>query len=77
MSYESCIVQIQVFRSVTKLLLVVPSRPFQTCSHTTEILEDVPLRIYTPAIIKSDIAIVYYHGGEASCLTYLCLYRSL
>ncbi|XP_063682433.1 esterase-like [Bolinopsis microptera] len=53
----------RVFRSVTKLLLLVPNKPFQTCSYRTEILEDVPLRIYTPSVIKSDVVIVYYHGG--------------
>ena len=54
----------QVYRSVTKLLLLVPHRPFQSCSFKTEVLEDVPVRVYSPSTIESDVAIVYFHGGN-------------
>jgi len=53
----------QVYRSVTKMFLLVPGTPYRSCPYKIEVIEDVPVRVYSPTEIKSDVAIVYFHGG--------------
>jgi len=49
-------------RTFNKIFKLLPY--FGGSTYRDEVVEDVPIRIYSPKNSKSDAVIVYLHGGE-------------
>ena len=60
-------VYLQVIRTFNKVFTLLPY--FGGSTYKDQLVEDVPIRIYTPKNPKSDAVVVYLHGGEGNKYT--------